>query len=103
MKTKTKFPVARNAEELAEMLGLSREDGIEMELRSDLNAKIIDVVKKKKLTHLAVAKLAGASRTRITALLNCNTKNVSTSLMIRILAALGVRVRISYSPIKLAA
>jgi predicted XRE-type DNA-binding protein len=103
MKKKNKFPVARTAEELADLLGLSKEDAIEMELRSDLNAKIIEVVKKRKLTHLEVAELSGTSRTRVTALLNCNTKHISTSLMIRVLAYLGVRVRVSYSPIKLAA
>ena len=103
MKVKRKFPSARTAEELAKVLGLSKEDGIEMELRSDLNAKIIEVVKKRKLTHLELARLAGTSRTRMTALLNCNTKHISTSLMIRVLAALGVRVRVSYSAMKLAA
>ncbi len=103
MKNKSKFPVAKTARELANLLGLSEEDCVEMEIRSELNAKIIEVVKKRKITHLTIAKLAGTSRTRITALLNCNTKNISTSLMIRVLAALGVRIRISYSPIKLAA
>jgi len=85
------------------LLGLSDEDGIEIELRVGLNSKIIDVVKKRSLTHAAVAKLAKTSRTRITALLNRNTTHISTSLMIRILSALGVRVKISYAPMKIAA
>ena len=103
MKKKTKFRSVKTADELGEALGLSKESTIEIELRSELNAKIIEVVKKRKLTHAAVAKLAGTSRTRVTALLNCNTRNVSTSLMIRILGALGIRVRLSYSPSTLAA
>jgi predicted XRE-type DNA-binding protein len=103
MMKKNKHPSARTAEELAALLGLSKEDGIEMELRSELNAKIIEVVKERKLTHAETAKLTGTSRTRITALLNCNTQHISTSLMIRILAGLGIRVRITYSPTKLAA
>ena len=103
MKKKSKFPVVKTADDLAETLGLSKEDAVEMELRSELNAKIIEVVKKRKLTHVVVAKLAGTSRTRITALLNCNTQHISTSLMIRVLAALGVRVRLSYSRMKIAA
>ncbi len=103
MKKKNKFFTARNASELAEILGLSQEDAVDMELRSGLNAKIIETVKKRKLTHVAVAKLAKTSRTRVTALLNCNTRNISTSLMIRILAALGVRTKITYLPMKLAA
>ena len=103
MKKKSKYPTARTAEELAALLGLSKEDAVEIELRSELNHKIVEVVKKRKLTHVAVAKLAGTSRTRVTALLNGNSKNVSTSLMIRILASLGVKAKLSYSPIRLAA
>jgi predicted XRE-type DNA-binding protein len=103
MGDKVKVVKVKTAQELAWALGLSAEDGIEMELRSELNAKIIDVVRKKKLTHLQVAKLAKTSRTRVTALLNCNTKNVSTSLMIRILAALGIRARLTFSVIRDAA
>ncbi|NLF25364.1 MAG: XRE family transcriptional regulator [Deltaproteobacteria bacterium] len=103
MKKKSNYTKVKTADELADVLGLSKEDAIEMELRSDLNAKIIEVVKKKKFTHATVAKLAQTSRSRVTALLNGNTHNVSTSLMIRILAALGVRVRLSYIPIKIAA
>jgi len=103
MKKKNKNIIARSAEELAEALGLSAEDAVEMDIRSELNAKIIEVVKKKRLTHAAVAQLAHTSRTRVTALLNGNTKNVSTSLMIRILAALGVRTKLAYVPKKLAA
>ncbi len=103
MNKKSKHITVRTAEELAEALGLSQEDAVEMEMRSELTAKIIAVVKKKKLTHVAVSRLAQTSRTRVTALLNGNTKNISTSLMIRILAALGVKTKLVYVPSKLAA
>lgn len=39
--------VARNARELAKALGLAPADGIQIEFRSDLNDKIIEVVAKK--------------------------------------------------------
>ena len=42
--------VARNARELAKVLGLAPADGMEIEFRSDLNDKIIEVVGKKGLT-----------------------------------------------------
>jgi plasmid maintenance system antidote protein VapI len=48
------------------------------------------------LTHAQVAKIAQTSRTRLTAILNRNTANVSTDLMLRILAALGYRTRITF-------
>jgi plasmid maintenance system antidote protein VapI len=54
------------------------------------------VLEKRGLTHAQVAKLAGTSRTRITALTNRNTKDISTDLMLRVLAALGVSAKITF-------
>ena len=90
MKLKKVNPVvARNAKELANALGLTPADGAEIELRSELNSKIVEIVARKKLTHAKVAKLARTSRTRLTAILNRNTKSVSTDLLLRVLYALG--------------
>lgn len=86
-----------NARELARALGLSEADAIEMELRGQLNDKIIQMVQKTNLTHAQVAKLAGTSRTRVTAILNRNTHEVSTDLLLRILANLGIRARFTFS------
>jgi len=94
---KSNMVVTKNAADLASALGLTPADAVEMEVRSDLNDKIIEVVKKLKLTHVQVAKLAGTSRTRVTALLNRNTKNISADLMLRILASLGYRAKFSVS------
>ena len=93
---KTNAIVARTASELAEVLGLSPADGAEIEIRSDLNDKIIAVVKAKGLTHVQVAKLARTSRTRITAIMNHNTSDISTDLMLRILSSLGVRAKLQF-------
>src|ERR1044072_996897 len=86
--------VARNAKELAQALGLSPAEGMEIQFRSDLNDKIIEVVGKKGLTHSDVARLAHTSRTRVTAILNRNTNDIPTSLMLRVLASLGVRAKL---------
>ena len=96
MKNK-KTVIARNADELADALGLTPADAVEIEVRSTLNDKIIEIVKKLGLTHAQVAKLAETSRTRVTAILNHNTQEVSTDLMLRILARLGYRAKISFS------
>lgn len=93
-----KATITRNVKELAKALGLSPAEGIEIEVRSDLNEKIIKVVKKKGLTHAQVAKLAKTSRTRVTALLNRNSMDISTDLMLRILGALGIQVKIHFRP-----
>jgi len=88
---------ARNARELAEALGLTPADAVEMEVRTTLNDKIIDVVDHLRLAHAEVAKLCGTSRSRVTAILNRNTQDVSTDLLLRILARLGYRAKISFS------
>jgi len=93
---KVKPVVARNAAELAKALGLTPAEGLEIEIRSDLNDKIIEVVKEKGLTHDQVAKLAHTSRTRITAILNRNSQEISTDLMLRILASLGVQAKLRF-------
>ena len=92
---KIKTIVTKNAAELAEVLGLTPADAVEIEFRTDLNDKLIGIVKKLKLTHAQVAKLASTSRTRVTAILNRNTHDISTDLMLRILARLGYRAKIS--------
>ncbi len=94
---KSKSIVANDAAELADILGLSAADSVESQLRSDLNDKIIEVVNKAGLTHAQVAKLARTSRSRTTAILNRNTKDVSTDLMLRILASLGYRAKVTFS------
>jgi hypothetical protein len=55
-----------------------------------------DVAARKRLTHAQVARLARTSRTRITAILNSNTKDVSTDLLLRVLYALGYTAKITF-------
>ena len=96
---KNKAIIARSARQLADVLGLSPADGLEIEIRSDLNDKIVEVIKQKKLTHAQVARLARTSRTRVTALVNRNTRDISTDLMLRILASLGVNAKIQFKAV----
>ena len=93
---KTKSVVARSAGELAKALGLSPADGAEIALRSELNSKIVKIVQHKGLTHAQVARLARTSRTRVTAILNRNTQDVSTDLLLRVLYSLGYTAKITF-------
>ena len=93
---RTKPIVTRTAGELAETLGLTRAEGVEISVRSALNTKIIDVVNKRRLTHAEVAVRAGTSRTRMTAILNRNTQDVSTDLLLRVLGALGIMTKVTF-------
>jgi predicted XRE-type DNA-binding protein len=93
---KTKFVVTRTAAELAKALGLTPADGAEIALRSELNSKIARIVQRKRLTHAQVAGLARTSRTRVTAILNRNTQDISTDLLLRVLYALGYTAKITF-------
>lgn len=94
--TKSKVTVAHTAEQLAKALGLTPADGAEIELRSALNSKIVEAVHRKGLTHAQVARLAGTSRTRVTAIMNRNTRKVSTDLLLPVLYALGYTAKITF-------
>lgn len=88
--------VARNARELTKVLGLAPADGMKIDFRSDLNDKIIEVVAKKGLTLADVARLAPTSLTRVTAILTRNTHDISTDLMLRVLASLGLHAKLQF-------
>lgn len=92
---KSSHTVTRTASELAHALGLSPADAIEIEVRSALNEQIIRIVRKSGLTHAQVAKGAGVSRPRLTAILNRNTHGVSTDLLLHILGSLGYRAKVT--------
>ncbi len=100
---KSKPIVARNAVELAKVLGLPLSRAREWEARSALVNEIIALVKAEEITHVELARRAGTSRTRITSILNRNLQHVSTDLLIRIIAALGYRVKFTITRAKLAA
>ena len=93
---KTRAVGTRTAAELARALGLSPADGAEIELRSALNTKIVAAVRRKGLTHAQVARLARTSRTRVTAIMNRNTRDISTDLLLRVLYALGYTAKITF-------
>ena len=92
---KVKPVIARTPEALAEILGLPPADAREWQVRYALLKQLKEIVRKRKITHAAIAKLAGTSRTRVTAILNDRLENVSSDLLIRILGSLGYSVRVT--------
>ncbi len=92
---KIKPIVARTPEALAETLGLSAADAKEWRVQYALLKKLKEIAKRNGLTHAQIADRAGTSRTRVTAILNDKLEHVSSDLLIRILASLGYRVRVS--------
>ncbi len=90
----SKRVTVRTAEDLGQALGLSAADTAEMEFRSELTVALATIIQAGRLTHAAIAKSAGTSRTRVTAIANGNTHGVSTDVLIRVLAATGHRAEV---------
>jgi predicted XRE-type DNA-binding protein len=91
--------VATSPQELAQALGLSAADAKGWQVQYELLKRLKGIVEREKITHAEIAKRAGTSRTRVTAILNDNLESVSSDLLIRVLGALGYRVKISVSRI----
>ena len=89
-----KSVTVRTAEELGRALGLSMADTAEIEFRSELTVALAKIIQAGRLTHADIAKGAGTSRTRVTAIANGNTHGVSTDVLIRVLAATGYRAEV---------
>jgi predicted XRE-type DNA-binding protein len=92
---KLKPVVCNTPEELAAAMGLPAAEAREWQLQHALVKRLQEIVLKKGMTHAEVAKRAGTSRTRVTAILNGDLDHVSSDLLVRILAGLGYRVRVS--------
>ena len=88
---------ARTPEALAEALGLPPAEAREWQVRQRLLKRLKEIVRKRRLTHAAIAERAGTSRTRVTAILNDRVDDVSSDLLIRILGSLGYKVNVTVS------
>ena len=98
-KSSKRIVKARNSRELARLLNLTKEDSAAIELRVALLKKIINEVKKQGLTHAQAAQRTGTSRSRVTSILNGAIRDVSTDLLLRVLAALGIRTRVTFAKV----
>jgi predicted XRE-type DNA-binding protein len=92
---KIKPIVANTPEELATNIGLSVAAAKEWQVQYVLLKRLKEIAAREKITHADIAKRAGTSRSRVTAILNNDLEHVSSDLLIRILASLGYRVKVS--------
>ena len=95
MHNRTKKSIARSPEELAKAIGLTAAACKEWQVQYALLKRFQQVMRDEGWTHAEVARRAGSSRTRVTAILNGNLDKVSSDLLIRLLAVLGYRVKVS--------
>ena len=92
---KMKPIVAATPEALAGELGLSSIEAKEWQVQHALLTRFKEIAREHRFTHAEIARRSGTSRTRVTAILNDDIEHVSTDLLIRILASLGYRVKVS--------
>jgi predicted XRE-type DNA-binding protein len=95
MRSRTKRNVAQSPEEIAKAVGLTAAESKEWQVQYALLKRLQQVVREEGLTHGEVARRGGSSRTRVTAVLNGNLEKASSDLLIRLLGALGYRVKVS--------
>ena len=92
---KLKPIVATTPEALAAALGLSSTEAKEWQVQHALLTRLKEIAHEHRFTHAEIARRAATSRTRVTSILNDDLEHVSTDLLIRILASLGYRVKVS--------
>jgi len=92
---KIKPVIAKTPEELASTLGLSRVAAKEWQVQHVLLKRLKEIAARENITHAEIARRAETSRSRVTAILNDDLEHVSSDLLIRILASLGYRVKVS--------
>ncbi len=96
MAKKTKSIVARDARELAEVLGLTPADAVEWEFRHSVTNRIIETAERNRLTVSQIAKGAKTSRARVTNVLKGDSHGISIDVLLRVLGATGQTIKVSY-------
>jgi predicted XRE-type DNA-binding protein len=92
---KLKPIICKTPEELAVAMGLSAAEASRWQSQHALLKRLKETVVRQGITHAEVAKRVGTSRTRVSAILSGDLDHVSSDLLVRILAGLGYRVRVS--------
>ena len=92
-KSRAKHAVARNPEELGEILGLSQGDMALMKYKAELSSIAVRAIRESHLSVNAVVKLSGVARSKVSTVKNGATVSVSCDLLIKIIAATGTRIQ----------
>ena len=91
--SKKNYVTARNPAEIAKALGLSPADAILMEYKSDLSSLAAKSIAKSDLTVNEIVKRSGVARSKVSAIKNGALVGISIDLFLRVIAAIGVKVK----------
>jgi predicted XRE-type DNA-binding protein len=90
---KRNYVTAKNADELGEILGLSKSDTALMKYKSDLTSLAVKAIEKSHMTMNEIVKRSGVARSKVSAVRNGASVTVSCDLLIKIIAASGLEIR----------
>jgi predicted XRE-type DNA-binding protein len=94
VKKSTKKPINRAAKHLGEMLDLSESDIALMEYKADLSRIAVKSIAASQMSVNEIVEKSGVSRSKVSAIKNGATINVSIDLLLRIIAATGTKITI---------
>jgi len=87
---KKNYVVAKNAEELGKILGLSESDSALMKYKANLTTLAVRAIEKSQLTVNEIVKRSGVARSKVSAVKNGASVSVSCDLLVKIIAATGL-------------
>lgn len=79
-----------SGQQLAEMFKISHARGMEAVIKAQLIAGIAEVLKKKDITHLELAKRSGLPRSAVTGILTGSLQKITIDRVLRLVEAVGL-------------
>jgi len=91
-KTKKSYSVAKNAKELASLLGLDQEGaGAFMQYKAQLSQMAVKAIEKSNLTVNEIVKRSGIARSKVSAIKNGALAGISCDLFMKVISATGAK------------
>ena len=91
---KKKKSLARNASELAAILGLSEAEAALMEYKAKISGIAVEAIENSGMTVNEIVKKSSVARSKVSAVKNGATVSVSIDLLIKIIAATGTKLKV---------
>ena len=89
-KNSKNYIVIKNAEDLGAALGLSQSDTALMKYKARLTTLAVRAIESSELTVNEIVKRSGIARSKVSAVKNGATVNVTCDLLVKIIAAAGL-------------
>ena len=89
---KKNYVTAKNPKELGKVLGLPESDIALMEYKAELTALAVNAIEGSGLKVNEIVELSGVARSKVSAVKNSASVGVSCDLLIKIIAATGIKI-----------